>query len=97
MKLLITVVTLLALTGTAQAQSLGMRNQMNPPWSDYSPTFPSYQPAPVIGGFEQTYQPSLPQVSPVVPYRVTPSYIPPSNAPVGYIDTNRMRGYLGVR
>ena len=87
MKPLITVVALLVLTSMAQAQSLGVRNQMTPPWSDYSPTFPTYQPAPAIGGFQQTYNPpAYSQPAPVYRSPQTyPSYLAPGAGCIGRI------------
>jgi hypothetical protein len=56
----------------AQAQQLGLGNQMTPAYSapNYSPVFPSYQQAPVIGGFAPNSPP--------------PTYEPPSYQPTPY-------------
>jgi hypothetical protein len=54
----------------AQARQLGLGNQMTPAYSapNYSPVFPNYHQAPVIGGFAPNTPPPT--------YEPTPSYQP---------------------
>lgn len=73
----------LALAAPAHAQSLGLGNQEIPSYAapSYSPVFPGYHPAPVIGGYAPNpypaYQPPVPTYN--LP---TQTYIPTCRDPL---------------
>jgi hypothetical protein len=77
---------LVAGISAAWAQSYngyGLNQQMSPPYTTYSPVFPTYQQAPVIGGFQQTYTPQPVYTPP--PPQPYPSYLAPGAGCIGRI------------
>ena len=82
---IVAILGFLALANGSMADAqLGLGNQMAPPYTTYSPTFPTYQPAPVIGGFQQTYNPPTIYTPPPVP-QTYPKYLAPGAGCVGHI------------
>jgi hypothetical protein len=78
---------LVAGSSPAWAQSYngyGLNQQMSPPYTTYSPVFPTYQPAPTIGGFQQTYTPPV-YNPPPVPQPSYPQYLAPGASCIGRI------------
>ncbi len=74
---------------SASAQQLGLSRQMAPPYTTYSPTFPTYQPAPVIGGFQQMYQPPVYQPPATTYVPSYPQYLAPGFGGAGSFNPSR--------